>query len=228
MATTTATKSTTGTYMDYTGATTGTTSTYENPNAKLDKDAFMKLFLEQLKYQDPTQPMDTATIMQQTAQMTAIEQNENMKSVLTSVQTALSNQSQFSAVNLIGRSISTGDNTLKIASGGAKIIETILPENAQSVEVKIKDDKGTEVRTYSNGAKMAGPMSIYWDAKNTAGTGVKDGTYTVSTTYIDVSGAKKSIDLTQTIESVQFSGTTAKVKTVNNDLLDLSSIKTIL
>ncbi|CRF51153.1 Flagellar basal-body rod modification protein FlgD [Helicobacter heilmannii] len=48
----------------------------------LDKDAFMKLFLEQLKNQDPTAPMETDKIISQTAQLSQVEmQEENQKAM---------------------------------------------------------------------------------------------------------------------------------------------------
>ncbi len=48
----------------------------------LDKDAFMKLFLEQLKNQDPTSPMETEKIITQTAQLTQVEMQEENKKAM--------------------------------------------------------------------------------------------------------------------------------------------------
>lgn len=48
----------------------------------LDKDAFMKLFLEQLKNQDPTAPMETEKIITQTAQLTQVEMQEENKKAM--------------------------------------------------------------------------------------------------------------------------------------------------
>lgn len=52
-----------------------------NPN-ELDNDAFMKLFLEQLKNQDPTAPMETDKIITQTAQLTQVEMQEKTKQTM--------------------------------------------------------------------------------------------------------------------------------------------------
>lgn len=48
----------------------------------LDKDTFMKLFLEQLKNQDPTAPMETEKIITQTAQLTQVEMQEENKKAM--------------------------------------------------------------------------------------------------------------------------------------------------
>ncbi|AFI04746.1 flagellar basal body rod modification protein [Helicobacter cetorum MIT 00-7128] len=55
----------------------------------LDKDAFMKLFLEQLKNQDPTAPMETDKIITQTAQLTQVEMQEENKKTMQEVASAM-------------------------------------------------------------------------------------------------------------------------------------------
>lgn len=55
----------------------------------LDKDAFMKLFLEQLKNQDPTAPMETDKIITQTAQLTQVEMQEESKKTMKEVANAM-------------------------------------------------------------------------------------------------------------------------------------------
>ncbi len=46
------------------------------PKNELDKDAFLKLLVAQLRYQDPTAPMDTSAFMAQTSQLTSVEKLE--------------------------------------------------------------------------------------------------------------------------------------------------------
>lgn len=59
-----------------------------DPN-KLDNTAFMKLFLEQLKNQDPTAPMETDKIITQTAQLTQVEMQEQTKQTMIEVAEAM-------------------------------------------------------------------------------------------------------------------------------------------
>ncbi|ANV98701.1 flagellar basal body rod modification protein [Helicobacter enhydrae] len=56
---------------------------------ELDNDAFMKLFLEQLKNQDPTAPMETDKIITQTAQLTQVEMMEQNKKTMIEVAEAM-------------------------------------------------------------------------------------------------------------------------------------------
>lgn len=45
----------------------------DTPNGTLDKDAFLKLLVAQLKYQDPSAPTDVSQMMAQTSQLSMVE-----------------------------------------------------------------------------------------------------------------------------------------------------------
>lgn len=61
----------------------------KNEPNKLDNTAFMRLFLEQLKNQDPTSPMETDKIITQTAQLTQVEMQEQTKQTMIEVANAM-------------------------------------------------------------------------------------------------------------------------------------------
>src|SRR5574344_50346 len=46
----------------------------EGPKSSMDSDAFLKLMLEQLKYQDPTEPTDNSQFLAQQAQFTQLDE----------------------------------------------------------------------------------------------------------------------------------------------------------
>src|SRR4051812_20296153 len=85
------------------GTTLSGTSSVSNPNATLDKDGFLKLFIAQLSHQDPSKPMDSGESMAQMAQFTMTEQMTNMATSNTKIASALNTSS---AVGLIGRTVS--------------------------------------------------------------------------------------------------------------------------
>jgi len=64
-------------------------------NSTLDKDAFLRLLVTQLQYQDPLNPMDDKEFIAQMAQFTALEQMQNMN--------ATTSKSQ--AYSMIGKEI---------------------------------------------------------------------------------------------------------------------------
>lgn len=94
--------------MDVTGlsnATAASSAVQAASQKTVTKDEFLKLFVTQLKYQDPMNPMDSAGFTTQLAQFSSLEQltniNDGMKSLLlsqNSLQNALS-------ANLIGKQV---------------------------------------------------------------------------------------------------------------------------
>ena len=73
---------------------------------QLDKDAFLKLLVAQLRYQDPSKPVDSSEFMAQTAQFTQVEKLEQMAADSTA---ALSLQQGLAASSMVGKDISWVD-----------------------------------------------------------------------------------------------------------------------
>ncbi|NCC80703.1 MAG: flagellar hook capping protein [Clostridia bacterium] len=80
---------------------------------ELGKDDFLKLFVEQLKAQDPLSPMDNNEFIAQSAQFTQLEQMTNLNTNITSFleqQTTVLNsvlyaQTSTQALNLVGKQV---------------------------------------------------------------------------------------------------------------------------
>ena len=87
----------------------------------LDKDDFLKLLVEQLTHQDPTQPMEDKEFIAQMAQFTSMEQMMNMNKEISRVSTTILRGQAFS---LLGKSVTLSDGedtiqgTVEEVSGG--------------------------------------------------------------------------------------------------------------
>ncbi|WP_053226630.1 flagellar hook assembly protein FlgD [Solirubrobacter soli] len=103
-----------------TGPQSGSTSA-TNPNAALDKDGFLKLFVAQLQHQDPTSPMDTNDSMQQMSSFSMVEQITNMASTTAKVAQSLNTSS---AVGLIGRTVTYIDASDQLQTGKVEKVAT--------------------------------------------------------------------------------------------------------
>ena len=105
-----------------TGATTSvyTSNANGSPSTKgdLGKDAFLNLLVAQLKYQDPSSPMDSSQFMAQTAQMTMVEKMEELAK---STSSQLQNTQLQAATSMVGRSVSwtTADGTTQTGNVSA-------------------------------------------------------------------------------------------------------------
>jgi flagellar basal-body rod modification protein FlgD len=105
------------------GITSGSADgTVRSSGSNLDQDAFLKLLVAQLKYQDPSKPVDSAEFMAQTAQFTQVEKMEEMSKATLSV---LALQQGLAASGLVGKTVqytladgTTGSGTAVSASFG--------------------------------------------------------------------------------------------------------------
>lgn len=80
--------------------------TSPNPNGELGKDAFLKLLVAQLKYQDPSSPVDSSQFMAQTAAFTQVEKLDAMAKDSAA---NLALQQGLAASALVGRTVSYVD-----------------------------------------------------------------------------------------------------------------------
>jgi flagellar basal-body rod modification protein FlgD len=83
------------------GQTTNTTKT-PMPSKELGQDAFLKLLVAQLRYQDPSNPADGTAFLAQTAQFTQVEKLGQMAEEQASLVKA---QLMLNASGMVGRTI---------------------------------------------------------------------------------------------------------------------------
>lgn len=77
-------------------------------NKTLDKDAFLKLLVTQLRYQDPMSPMEDKEFISQLAQFSSLEQMQGVNSGLSGLSTSSVATQAFA---LIGRTIDYADTS---------------------------------------------------------------------------------------------------------------------
>lgn len=73
----------------------------------MGSDAFLKLLVAQLKYQDPTHPMDGTQMLGQTAQFQMVEKLQQLSDQNTSL---LAEQQTLASIGLVGRTVAYSDN----------------------------------------------------------------------------------------------------------------------
>lgn len=115
---------------------TSSTTTTTAATKTLDKEGFLKLLMAQLQNQDPSSPMDTTAMMQQTTQMSMMEQLTNMADT-SSQQFAL--QQRMAAAELVGRNVAWSDTTTGTSGSG---VVTSVSYGGGSATVKVA---GTDV-----------------------------------------------------------------------------------
>ncbi len=114
---------------------------------QLGQDAFLKLLMTQLKYQDPMQPMDNTQFVSQMAQFSSLEQMQNLN-------TNISSQEGFTqltqASGLIGKTVDIQPDSGDAFTG--KVTEIRKVNGNLNVMVQKLD---------SNGAPTSDPPQAY-------------------------------------------------------------------
>ncbi len=100
--------------MSYITDGTGRTTTTTTASNELDKQAFLELFVAQLKYQDPSSPMDTSQMMAQTSQLATME---SLEEIATTSREAFALQMRMGAADLVGKQVSWTDADGTVRSG---------------------------------------------------------------------------------------------------------------
>ncbi len=219
--------------MDITSTTTATGTTLvdapagTNPNGILGKDDFLKLLLVELKYQDPTDPMDSDKILSQTSQLASLEASENTNKALEGLAAALKNNMQFSTIAAIGKTADTGSNAIVIEEGGGADFELYFPGDVQNGSINIMDKNGNVVNTIPVGANPKGVYAFDWNGKNSSGDQMEAGHYYVEAQYADSDGNPQTTRMgAYPIESVRFENGEALVK-LGSSYVPFDSIREI-
>jgi flagellar basal-body rod modification protein FlgD len=218
--------------IDNVTSTTGTTLTNApvgtNPNGILDKDDFLMLLLTELKYQDPTEPMDSEKILSQTSQLAALEASENTNKALEELAASLGASRDFSTIAAIGKIADTGSNAIVYEEGTQPSFELYFSEAVASGNVEVLDADGNIIATLPIESGEKGIHSFEWDGKNSAGDRVDEGIYYITAKYNDTNGNAHDTRVgLYPIESVRFDGDETLVK-IGSSYIPFTDIKEVM
>lgn len=177
-----------------------------NEKGVLDKDAFLKLLLTQLKYQDPTSPMETDKMLSQTADLTVVESQKNIAKAIEEMSKRITTSVDFNLVGIVGKIADTGKNKLTLSSDGqAKEFSLYFPDDYTKGTLTIKDANGQQVYSESFNKGSEGNKKFTWNGKKSNGEDAKIGTYSVKANYTTKDGKQKSVSLgVYKIDSIKF------------------------
>jgi len=192
----------------------------------LSNDDFMKLLLTELKYQDPTKPMDSKAMIDQTMQMSTIEANNTNVKALTSMQNSFASTQMLNSVSLIGKHIDTGNRDLNLQDSISEF-SILFEENVSTGSIYIKDQAGAIVNTLNIDDLTSGTTTFSWDGKDSNENQLSDGIYTLT---VDAKNSdNKPIDAnigTYVVSSLEFNGDNVTV-VANDYKIDPNSVKKI-
>jgi flagellar basal-body rod modification protein FlgD len=146
-------------------------------DVKATKDNFLKLLVTQMKYQDPMNPMDSAQMTSQIAQLNTVEGINQLNATVSNLQASLMASQSMQSASLIGKTILADGNSISLLNGSANL-SMRLEGAAESVIVDVINASGRIIKTTDLGANAAGIQSFTWDGSTNEGGTAPNGQYT--------------------------------------------------
>jgi flagellar basal-body rod modification protein FlgD len=177
---------------------------------------FLQLLTTQLKNQNPLDPLDTNQFTQQLVQFAQVEQQLKSNDQLAALVSMEKSAQSTYALAFVGATVAVDGSTTALENGSATWSFNV--SKPASATVNITNSTGQLV--YSGTFTVQpGTQNFVWDGRGNNGTQWPDGTYTMSVTAKDASGATvgvsteiqgvvDSVDLTQDPPQLSIAGQT--------------------
>ncbi|MBR1777528.1 MAG: flagellar hook assembly protein FlgD [Alphaproteobacteria bacterium] len=192
-----------------------------------DMEAFLFLLTQQLKYQDPLDPMDTSEYTNQLVQYAQVEQSIQTNTYLETIVAQNVNAVATQAISYMDQYVQALSDYLPLQDGNAKF-SYILGADASSCVVAIRDSAGNFVKTFTGVELSSGRHEMEWDGKDNNGNQLEDGAYVLVVTALDSSGS--SIEVQKTVfgkvTGVAYDGDTVAIG-IGNVAVDMNSVLAI-
>ncbi|WP_320173257.1 flagellar hook capping FlgD N-terminal domain-containing protein [Maridesulfovibrio sp.] len=155
-------------------------ATPKTPSKDLNKDAFLKLFVTQLKNQDPVNPMDNKEQLAQLAQFSTVERLTNISKAMEGLTETVNAMMGLNATGYIGKSVMAKGFGVSKTGSEISSVNISFPAACKSVYVDIYDKDGGLIRSVDLGGMTAGDVDFKWDGKDKDGNVAEDGQYNIA------------------------------------------------
>ena len=141
------------------------------------QDYFLKLLVAQMNNQDPLNPMDSAQMTSQLAQLNTVQGINKLSTQLDTLLGDVTSSQSLQASSLVGKAVLVPGTTLALSDGQA-VGGVNLAGDASALTISITDGSGAVVKTVDLGQQDKGLVNFVWDGSTDAGSAATAGTYT--------------------------------------------------
>ncbi len=166
----------------------------------MDQQDFLNMLVEQLKNQDPLNPVENTDFMTQTTMFTQLDESIKMNEALETL-VALSQQQSnnmntlINGANFIGKEIEFTTNTVTLGEGITNFAFYLgEAPDAGSTIINVYNAEGELVTSYQPTDVVSGENIIPWDGVGVGGVTVPDGTYMFEVLAYSASGEQIAVD----------------------------------
>ena len=143
---------------------------------EMGKDAFLKLFMAQLKNQDPLNPVKNEQFGQQLAMFGQLEQqittNKNLEKMVSQ-----QNNGHLAALQMVGKTITADRGMVYHEKEKSTAISFKLPKDVQELSLEVLGAEDKLVKSYTLGPRNQGEVSWKWDGESSDGMPMESGRY---------------------------------------------------
>lgn len=179
-----------------------------------DKNVFLKLYIQQLKNQDPTAPQDTNDMVAQMSQFSSLEKLTGISDELKNMTTSLTSSQAIGASSLVGKSLMVPGDKVSVTDAQQSVgLKTDIPEDSTSAVLKIYDANNKLVRTQT----LQG-NDVSWDRKDDDGKELPPGEYHFAASSMNDKGQATAMPtrLPARIQGVTINGEEGTMLNVEN------------
>jgi len=158
------------------GGSAASQAASKSKDKALSQSDFLNLLVQQMRNQDPTQPMDSSQMVSQLAQIGQVSATQSLQSSFDALSVSMQGNQLLQASSMVGRNVSVPSEVGQLRDGGLDGAVNV-PDGEGTVLVQVTDKDGNVVRTINLGTPMAGLASFHWDGKGDDGTALPNGNY---------------------------------------------------
>ena len=164
-------------------------------NATTDRKAeslgqadFLLLMTEQLKHQDPLNPMDNSAFLGQLAQFSPVQGLQELNGTVSGFADAMATDQLLRGAAMIGRDVLLPSAKVALGDDGNPATGIVAAPAAGTVTFEITDANGQPVRQFSVPAAAAGEVAFAWDGLDASGQRLPAGAYGITARHVADNG----------------------------------------
>ena len=154
-----------------------TTNPATEPKKELGQEDFLKLLVAQLKNQDPNNPADNGEFLGQIAQFSMVSGIDDLGVSFEGVAGSLYTNQAMQASSLVGKEVLAETNVAYLDEGESVDGVISLPDDANAVNVQIRDASGELIESLEFGKTTEGTNSFSWNGLASDGSQMPEGAY---------------------------------------------------
>ncbi len=210
-------------------SSSSSSSTSASGMLSANMNTFLKILTTQLQNQDPTEATNTDQFTQELVQFAQVEQQIQTNDKLDDLITIQSPNGVTPLLNYVGKTVEADADGKFEVQGGYGEFSYTLGSAAQTVSLTIKNSAGKTVATAS-GLTTKGSHKIAWQAADSSGNALDDGTYSVAVTAKDSNGKEitvSDINMIGVVTSIQTDSDGTTTLSMGDTSIAASKIKAV-